>query len=182
MQFKTPFYLFIMCLAVGCVSNPVNRATSDNYAQMCSDAEVRNDLRAAEQYCYRALVNTDWGNLGDELKSEKLYNLARIKRRLSKFSEAESLLKESLQIEEARSSELNVKIGRRLVELSVNLAALDKWDEGAILIEKVIPIANQYAPQEQKFIILVLNEYGNHFNKIGMPEKGKDFISKANRL
>jgi len=35
-------------------------------------AEQAGDLCMAEQLCYRALVNVDWGNLGPELKSERL--------------------------------------------------------------------------------------------------------------
>lgn len=166
----------------GCVSNPVNRATSDNYAETCTVAEQRGNFKVAEEACYRALVNTDWGNLGDELKSEKLYNLARIKRQLAKFSEAESLLQESLKIEESKSSTINIKIGRRLVELSVNLAAQDKWEVGSKLLERVIPISSQYSGQEKEFIVLVLNKYGQHFHNNGNPEKGSIFISKANEL
>ena len=182
MHSMIPTFLVLMFLGIGCVSNPVNQATSDNYDRMCAKAETQNDLNAAEQYCYRALVNVEWGNLGDELKSERLYNLARIKRRLSKFTEAESLLRQSLEIEEALSPEINIKKGRRLVELSVNLAALDEWEEGSVLIKRVVPIANQYSNKEREFIILVLNHYGKHFKKVGETEKGNDFIDKASRL
>ncbi len=167
---------------VGCVSNPINRATSDNYAETCAVAEEQGNLPVAEEACYRALVNTDWGNLGDDLKSEKLYNLARIKRRLSKFNEAESLLQQSLTIEEAKSPAPEIKIGRRLVELSVNLAAQDRWDEGSKSLERMISISDQYVGEEKKFIILVLNKYGEHFTNTGNIDKGNAYISKANRL
>lgn len=166
----------------GCVSNPLNRVTSDNYAEVCHDAEQNGNLKVAEEACYRALVNTDWGNLGDDLKSEKLYNLARIKRQLSKFDEAKSLLSQSLQIEEAKSETVNKKIGRRLVELSVNLAALDRWQEGVTAIEKVMPIANQYTGQERRFIILVLGKYGEHLGNNGNKEKGELFLTRSRNL
>ena len=166
----------------GCVSNPINRATSDNYAETCDIAEQNGNLKVAEEACYRALVNTDWGNLGNDLKSEKLYNLARIKRQLAKFQEAESLLNQSLEIEENKSTTMNAKIGRRLVELSVNLAALDRWQEGASAIEKVIPVAKQYSGQERQFIILVLEKYGEHFNNSGNKEKGQLFLSQSRNL
>lgn len=173
---------FTLVLLAGCLGNPINKVTSDNYTKTCSVAEKRGDLEVAEEACYRALVNTNWGNLGEELKSEKLYNLALIKRRLGKFSEAESLLKESLRIEESISSVINIKTGRRLVELSVNLAAQNKWEEGSVLLEKVMPISSQYSGREKDFIILVLNKYGQQFNKMGDTEKADMYISKANEI
>ena len=145
MQIGKIFFGVALVSLAGCVSNPINRTTSDNYAETCTVAEQQGNLKVAEEACYRALVNADWGNLGDELKSEKLYNLARIKRQLAKFSEAESLLQESLKIEESKSATINIKIGRRLVELSVNLAAQGKWEEGSVSLEKVMTIFNQYS-------------------------------------
>lgn len=169
-------------LAEGCVSNPINRATSDNYTETCSIAEQRGDLGVAEEACNRALLNANWGNLGDELKSEKLYNLALIKRKLSKFSAAEVLLKESLKIEESKLPALNIKIGRRLVELSVNLAAQGKWEEGSVFLERMIPVSNQYSGKEREFIVLSLTKYGQHFKNIGKIEKGDTLLNKANEL
>jgi hypothetical protein len=80
----------------------------------------------AEEACYRSIKNVDWGNLGPELKSQRLYNLARIKRQVGKFGEAEVILKESLAVEESVSGKDSLKTARRLVELSVNLAAQEK--------------------------------------------------------
>jgi hypothetical protein len=61
-------------------ANPLNQATSDRYSESCTQAERNGRLDIAEQACYRALVNVDWGNLGEVEKSQKMYNLARIKR------------------------------------------------------------------------------------------------------
>lgn len=90
MKLIAPFALLALALLSAC-ANPINRVTSDNYAETCSIAEDNGKLDVAEQACYRALVNVDLGNLGPELKSQRLYNLGRIKQRLSKYSEAELL-------------------------------------------------------------------------------------------
>jgi len=187
--FRVPFMInrrviisFALISLAGCVSNPLNRVTSDRYSETCSVAERHGNLGVAEEACYRALVNTYWGNLGDELKSEKLYNLARIKRQLSKFSEAESLLEQSLEIEEARSEVVNEKIGRRLVELSINLAAMGRWEEGALSLERVVPIADQYSGSEKDTIIMVFIEYGKHFSQSEQEKKANQFISQARNL
>jgi hypothetical protein len=140
-------------------ANPVNRVTSDNYAETCATAERDRRLDVAEQACYRALVNVDLGNLGPELKSQRLYNLGRIKRQLSKFGEAEDLFKQSLAIEEKISPSTDPKIGRRLIELAVSLAGQSKWAEGAQYLEKAAPISSQYARAERSFAALAFAEY-----------------------
>src|SRR3712207_559004 len=54
------------------------------------------------------------------------------------------LFKQSLAIEEKLSIPSDVKIGRRLVELSVSLAGQDKWTEGSHYLARAIPISNQF--------------------------------------
>ena len=164
MNFSITLALLVSAL-LGACANPLNRVTSDNYAATCVIAEDTDKLDVAEQACYRALVNVDWGKLGPELKSQRLYNLGRIKRRLAKFSEAESLFKESLQIEEKLSTQTDVKIARRLVELSVSLAGQDKWSDGAQFLERLLPIADQLSGQERAYSAEVLTQYSKHLRK-----------------
>jgi tetratricopeptide (TPR) repeat protein len=168
-------------ILVGC-ANPINRVTSDNYSETCAVAESNGRLKVAEEACYRALVNVDLGNLGAELKSERLYNLARIKRQLAKFAEAEQLLKESLAIEEKLPSPSEPKIGRRLVELSVSLAAQDKWAEGAKLLERALPITPQFAGQERRYTIEVLTQYSKQLKTMNQVDVAQQFETKAAAL
>ena len=108
--------LSLVALLASC-ANPLNEATASRYSAQCGAAESAGNLPAAEEFCFRALKNADWGNLSPELKSQHLYNFARIKRRLAKFAEAEELLKASLAIEEPLSGASSLKVGRRLVLL-----------------------------------------------------------------
>jgi hypothetical protein len=160
-------------------ANPLNQATSDNYAETCVNAERNHRLEVAEQACYRALVNVDWGNLGPELKSQRLYNLGRIKRQLAKFSEAEQLFKESLSIEEKLSRPSGGQVGRRLVELSISLAAQNKWSEGAQSLDRVLPIADQFSGQERVSAAAVLTQYSKHLRKTNEVALAERFEAKA---
>ena len=178
MKLSIPFTFLVLAL-LGACANPLNRVTSDNYAETCAIAENNGKLDVAEQACYRALVNVDWGNLGPELKSQRLYNLGRIKLRLSKFSEAESLFKESLQIEEKLSAPLDVKIGRRLVVLSVSLAGQNKWSEGTPLLERMLPIATQFSGQERAISAEVLTQYSKQLRKTNDIAVAERFEAKA---
>lgn len=165
----------------GC-ANPINRVTSDNYAETCATAEQNGRLQVAEEACYRALVNVDRGNLGPELKSQRLYNLGRIKRQLAKFSEAEQLFKESLATEEKLSNLKDPKIGRRLVELAVSLAGQDKWREGAQYLKKVLPIAPQFSGQERSYTAEVLKQYGKHLRAGNQTPLAEQFENTAEAL
>lgn len=173
--------LLVLLLLAGCM-NPVNKATSDNYAEQCTQAEQSGDLNTAENACYRALVNVDMGNLGDELKSQRLYNLARIKRQLGKFSEAENLLKTSIEIESKLSGLKDPKIGRRYAELSVSLAAQNKWSEGVPFVKGLLPMMDQYTPSEKQFIKEILLKYSENQSQVGNNKIADELKESATKL
>lgn len=175
------FILLFSLLLLGGCANPLNRATSDRYSDMCSSAERGGDLTTAEQACYRALVNVDMGNLGPELKSQRLYNLGRIKRRVAKYEEAEDLFKQSLAIEVKLSPPTDPKIGRRLVELSVSLAGQAKWSEGAKYVDRAAPLSSRFTGEERSYAALVFQEYAKHFRDAD-PEAAKRFDGYAQAL
>ncbi len=181
MKLAIALVLFLAASVSAC-ANPLNRATSDNYAETCAVAESNGRLEVAEEACYRALVNVDWGNLGSELKSERLYNLGRIKRQLAKFSEAEQLFRESLSIEEKLSGASGVKVGRRLVELSVSLAAQDKWLEGVQFLDQLLPIADQFSGRERAYTAMVLAQYSKHLKSTNEVATAERFEAKASAL
>jgi hypothetical protein len=176
------FVLATVLLLVSACANQLNRVTSDRYADACSEAEKDDQLVMAEQACYRALANVEWGNLGPELKSQRLYNFARIERRLGKFAEAEQLLRQSISIEETLSGPDSVKVGRRLVELSVDLAGQEKWIEGADQLARVLPIADQFSGQERSYTKVVLTKYSEELGRAGVSELSAQFAARASEL
>jgi hypothetical protein len=159
----------VLALLFGC-ANPLNEATAMRYSAECGAAESAGNLALADQLCYRAVKNADWGNLSQELKSQHLYNFARIKRRLAKFGEAEEILKASLAIEEPLSGSSSLKVGRRLVELSVNLAAQKKWDEGQEVILRVLPIAPGFTGSERNYTKEVYLNYATTMQELARSE------------
>jgi hypothetical protein len=165
------YTLLVLLLAVlSACANPFNRATSDRYALDCSAAEQKGNLQSAEQLCYSAIVNVDWVSLGSELKSQRLYNLGRIKRQLAKFSEAEPLMKESLELEDKLSGPYNEKVGRRLAELSAILAGQDKWGEGIPIVERLIPFSGSFSGSERAFVAQTFQQYAAHARQSGKAE------------
>ena len=149
-----------ICLVVfSSCANPLNQATSNRYSEMCAEAKQEGRLDVAEQACYRALVNVYWGNLGKIQKSDKMYNLAQIKRHLGKFEEAEDLYKQSLMIEEKESQPSMEKIGRRLAELAILYGEQGRLEEGFGYVEKLYPLSDIYVDKEKRTVAGILYVY-----------------------
>lgn len=165
-------------LVAGC-ANPLNRVTSDRYTDECLAAERSDDLCLAEQLCYRALVNVDWGRLGPELKSERLYNLATIKRHLGKYDESEDLLKQALAIEETLFGPVSIKIGRRLAELSATLAQEKKWEEGMGYVERLMTFDADYTPSERAFLRALYGLYAKQARTMNRPDLAATLEARA---
>jgi len=153
----------------GC-ANPINQVTSDNYAITCSEAERAGRLDIAEQACYRALMNVDMGNLGDVQKSEELYNLGRIKRKLNKVVEAEDLFKQSLEIEEKISTNPYPKIGRRLAELAMLYGQKGEISKGVPVIERLLPVAGSFTGAEKETLSMLYYGYAQELKKTNQNE------------
>jgi tetratricopeptide (TPR) repeat protein len=162
----------------GC-ANPINRITSDNYSDTCGVAEKNRRLDIAEEACYRALVNVDWGNLGPELKSQKQYNLGRIKRQLGKFSEAEQLFKAALKIEQALPKPSTLRVSRRHIELATSLAGQNKWQEGAKYLDLAIPSIPNHSKRERKFLADMLITFSKELQNLGEKHLANHFKKVA---
>jgi tetratricopeptide (TPR) repeat protein len=165
----------------GC-ANPVNRVTSDRYAETCDVAERAGDFAVAEQACYRALVNVDWGNLGPELKSQRLYNLARNKKHLEKFDEAIALLRQSLAIEEKLSGPTSLQTGRRLIELAANESQVGRWSDGADDLDRAVDIAPGYSGRERAYAKAVFELYATERSTSGEAARTGRFAAVASSL
>jgi tetratricopeptide (TPR) repeat protein len=154
-------YLAIFGLIIfisGC-ANPLNKITSDNYADTCSKALDAGRLDVAEEACDRAVINVEWGNLGDELKSERMYNLARVKRRVGKLDEAEKYFIETIKIEEKISPRREIRIGRRLAELSAIYYEQKRYQEASPYLKQLLPLSNLYSGKEKSFLANLYHYY-----------------------
>lgn len=180
MREKSRVLILILFGAVlaGC-ANPLNRVTSDRYADECATAEQANDLCLAEQLCYRALMNVHWGNLGPKLKSQRQYNFGRIKRRLSRFSEAEEIFKMALEIEETLTGPDSIQIARRLAELAASLAAQDKWQEAIPYVERLATIDADYIEGERRFLNLLFLQFSERARSLNKADLAEVLEAKA---
>lgn len=176
------FIVVLLCAGLVACANPLNLATSNRYTEQCIDADRAGRLDVAEQACYRALVNVDWGNLGPELKSERLYNLGKIKRKLRKYDEAVDLFRQSLVFEQQLSGPHSVKTGRRLAEGSMAYDESDRQSEGVPLVEQLVAIADRYTGSERATVARIFNSYADWSRRNQKPELAKTFADMAIKL
>lgn len=173
--------IVIASILVAC-ANPLNRATSDRYARQCSEAYREGFLDIAEEACYRAAVNVNLGNLGPELKSERWYNLALVKRRLRKLNEAEDLLKESLRIEETVSGPSNEKVARRLAELAAVEYQKAQYAEGYPLMDRLAPMSELFSGRERLFVATLYYCYATQAERANDAQRAAELRSMTSRL
>ncbi len=172
--------VIISVFLAGC-ANPLNRVTSDRYSKICSESEREGNMSVAAEACYRAYINVEWGNLGPEQRSEKLYNFGRVIRRAGRYEHAKEALVRALVEEEKLSGKASKKTGRRLAELAATYYKLENLNEGTILVDRLIPLSSMYTESEKKFIAALLLDYAL---KIGdkQIEKAASYISKVKYL
>ncbi|HKW39153.1 MAG TPA: tetratricopeptide repeat protein [Burkholderiales bacterium] len=163
-------------------ANPLNRATSDRYARQCSEAYREGLLDIAEEACYRAAVNVNLGNLGPELKSERWFNLALIKRQLRKLNEAEDLLKESLRVEETLSGPSSEKIARRLAELAAVEYQKAQYAEGYPLMDRLAPMSELFSGRDRLFIAALYYCYATQAEHVNDTRRAAELRSMTSKL
>jgi hypothetical protein len=172
--------LISLIALIGCAT-PLNRVTSDRYSQTCSEAERVGNMQLAAEACYRAYINVEWGNLGPEVRSEKLYNFGRVLRKAGRYDDAKEALIRSLAEEEGLSGKNSIKSGRRMAELSATYLELNQLESGIPYLDAVLPITNQYTKNEKQFIAALLYFYGKNLhgsNKV----KAESYHSKMVKL
>lgn len=178
LRFPTIPLAIVVSFTAGCM-NPLNQATSDRYAQSCAEAERNGQRIVAEQACYRALVNVDWGHLGEHEKSKKMYNLARIKRQLEKYDEAEQLLRGSMELEEKQTPASKERIGRRLAEMAMVYGEQQRYLEGLPYVERLIPLADIYQGNEKRTVALIFYVYSQELPKDAPGNESGRLATKA---
>ena len=141
------------------------------------------------------------GNLGEEQKSQNLYNLARIKGRIGKFNEAEDLHKQSIEIEKKLSPQMTQKLGKRYVELAViylmktkmangeiKLEGVDlsqgedKIKDGSVFLQELTPIVNQYSGSERASVKKIYQAYSEELMKQNQVERANEFSIISGKL
>jgi len=151
-------------------------------AKICERALEIGDLELAEETCQRALGDAGGDTLAPQVRSERLYRLARIKRQRSRYAEAAELLSQSLALEQTLSGSGSQQVASRRLEMSLILAGQGQWQEGALLLEQTVPIAGQLNDKEQASLVNVLQHYAAQLQKSQQTEQASRLQAAAASL
>ena len=147
----------------------------DKGARICERALELGELELAEEHCQLALGDADDDVLAPQVRSERLYRLASIKRQLAKYAEAAELLSQSLLLEQTLSGSDSPQVASRRLEMSLILAGQGKWQDGAQLLEQTVPAASLLDEKERASLVNVLQHYAVQLQK-------SQHIEEASRL
>lgn len=151
-------------------------------AERCALELSYGILEGAEKSCTEALGGDDEDVLEPEVRSARLYELARIKRQLSRYTEGEDLIRQSLAIEEGLSGANSTAVGLRLLELSLDLAGQGRWDEGARVIERTLPLTGGFTGDERASMVRIVKQYARQLEMTGQTGLAERFRVAAAEL
>jgi tetratricopeptide (TPR) repeat protein len=177
---KTTTSIAVLLVMLGGCSSLASRLDAD--AQTCEEAVRIGALDVAEEMCQRALNEGDKDILAPTVRSQRLYNLARIKRQLAKYPEAGELLDKSLALEEALSGADSPGVTRRLMEMSLVLAAQGQWQQGAQVLERVLPLAHQLTEKERVSLGQIVKHYAAQLKNNGQAAQAARLEAAAVQL
>jgi tetratricopeptide (TPR) repeat protein len=171
--------VLLVFLVSGCESQS---QISANHAKRCEIAEQKGLIDVAEVACESAWYDVESDSLAPEIQSERLYNLARIKRQLNHYVEADKLIRQALTIEETVSGTNSPAYGQRLVELSLSLAGQGKLTEGAKALEHVLDIVDRFSAKEQFSTANIFIHYASRLRNTDQTQLASRFELKAAEL
>lgn len=177
---KNLFVILLAFLFTGC-ANPINRYTAARYYKMGAEAENRGNLEAAREAYRRALLNSDWGNLGAGAKASTLYEYGRVSGYLCFHDEAEKALKDSLVYQDKDVSVRTQLRAPTLLELARfyydtdrKIEALPYYEEGIDLVRKL-----EIEKTEPVRLATVLEEYAECLKMAGKIDAAQGIEEEA---
>lgn len=171
--------LYTLVLILSACTNPINYVTYQDYKQQGVIAEARGDWATSEIAYYRAAENVRIGNLEPALQSNSLFDLGRVKRKVRKFEESETILKQLLVLDENLYGNNAFLTSLTISELAATYFEAKKYNQGVplmIRLESMIPLhIAKYSVQGRKFFkqlfekyaeVLGDQPYAERFNKV----------------
>lgn len=159
--FRMSRALPVLCVALAaCVPALAQDNQSDKLFHDCRVAWADNNIGAADELCYKSLTAPDFKDVSAEVRSLRIYNYAQLKRMIGNWEAAEELLLETLALEEARAgAKPDLPLARRLAELSIAYAAQGKWPEGIEVVQRMMPVADQFKGGERAAVAEIFRNY-----------------------
>ena len=85
-------------------------------------------------------------------------------------------------IEEQRDNPSNLEIDRRLLEQSLCMAGQNRWNEGANILQRLLPVTDQFSEKERLTTRNTLKHYASQLRQSNQPELAEKFETNATRI
>ena len=156
------------------------RAEYERQLEVCTVAENNGLLEAAARACGAALALAEERDYASDLVSGLLLRLGRLERQRGRFEQAETLIRRSLALEQQSGNQAAVAV--RLVELALNVAGQERWEEGAALLEGAAPLVITLSGDERKAAVNAFRGFGARLSLLGYSAQAERFKAKAQEL
>jgi tetratricopeptide (TPR) repeat protein len=169
-----------LSLVLGSCNGGNAAAEYERQLKACSLAEGNGLLDSAVLACTMAFTIAEEQAYAPDQLSALLFRLAQLERQRGNFQEAQSLLQRSLAIEDVLG--VSAATATRLIELALILAGLDRWLEGAELLEQATPLLSGLTGEERKAAANAFRGYSVRLEMLGYPEPAERFSAVARQL
>ncbi len=152
----------------------------DHQIELCQKA-IRNGLvDMAADACNAALAIANEETYPAAERTEVLFQTASLERQRREFEKAESLARESLQIEQDAGNDAGV--ASRLVELSFSVAGQGRVEESAQLLIQAAPLADALEGDQREQAANAFRGIGMRLQRQGQDEQARMLIDTAAAL
>lgn len=167
----------------GC-TNPINMYTAQKYHDAGSAAERAGDYKLAHENYYRSYVNTEIGNADDQRRALAMYNLGRMKGYLCLKTEAESLLLQSVALEEKAPHRNENWYAGRLVETARFYLGFKEAAKAVPYFEKAASQLARLGVESTHPIDManMWDDYANALRQTGAAAKADELTRRARQL
>jgi hypothetical protein len=149
----------------------------DQDAEICARALKAGSLEIAEKRCRQALGEPGNNILAPQLKSQRLFTLATIRRQQAAYTEAAELLRHSMALELDLSGDDSPQLAARRLEMSLILAGQGQWREGAQLLEQLVTETAQLNKKDQAVLANAVHGYAVQLQKIDADKQASRLLA-----
>ena len=176
--------VMVVALALAGCGNPVNLRTAQTYHEAGERAEAAGDYARAEQNYDRALLNAKLAHAPNGVISGVQYNLGRVKGYQCKLAEAETLLVESLKLEEKVTGPESEITTMRLFELGRLHYDQGQFDKAVTYYERGLPAVRRLGVASSDPIMLAnaTDEYAHSLSRVGRDAEARSAQDQAKEL
>jgi tetratricopeptide (TPR) repeat protein len=179
------FVVIIVALFLaGCISNPINAKTAQNYYEWGVEAERGGDLELARRDYSRSYTNTVIGNLGPNAEAHALYEWSRVTGYLGMYADAEKGFNDVLALIDKSQGKADNLRPPALLELARLFHDTNQHAKATPVYEKAIAELDKLGIEKIDPIgfSVVLDDYSESLKAVGKSMLSEEVASRSRSI